>query len=806
MTRGARARERWSGRPAPATLRPMSAEEPRPIRWREPEPAITAVLDAPPTPWILVAPDAQHLLLVEHEPLPRIADVARHKLKLAGLRIDPARDARHQLVHGTGLVLRDLRGTWERALPLPSGRRIAALSWSPDARRFALVLDAGGPGELWWGAVDMPGLRVAAEGLQRVLGEGFEWMPDGARVLATLVPAGRGPAPSRPAAAEGPEVAEARGERTPLRTHQDLLRDEHDERLLEHHATAQLALVDLEAASVTPIGRPCILGRCEASPDGAWALVATVARPFSRLHTLSGFAHDVEAWEIEGGRSALIARQPVAENVPIEGVRTGPRAVQWSAHGGARLVWVEALDGGDPRASAPHRDRWMQLDAPFDGAPRELLRLEHRASGLSWLSEEGALLAREYDRDRRWTRLLLVPPGAERAAWRALDDRSVKDRYGDPGALLFEPRARGRRVVRQRGPWVFRVGAGEEEGGARPFLDRVRLDTLERERLFRCASGEHERPVALVEDGASAVAQLVTRHESPLHPPNLRLRPCGGEGFEDLTRFADPAPALRAVRKEVVRYERADGVKLAGTLHLPPGWRGERLPLVVWAYPQDYVDPETASQVRATAWDFTRVHGPSHLLFALRGYAVLDAAEMPVVGPPESMNDTFVEQVVESARAAIAHLDALGVCDPARAGVGGHSYGAFMTAMLLAHSGLFRAGIARSGAYNRTLTPFGFQAERRTLWEAPQSYLKLSPFLAADRIRAPLLLIHGAEDENPGTHPLQSERLFHAIKGTGGVARHVVLPHEGHAYRSREAVLHVLWEMFDWFDRHVRGA
>ncbi len=783
----------------------MSREAPVRTRWREPDPSITAILDAPPTPWILIAPDAGHLLLVGHAALPSLADVARPKQKLAGLRIDAPRDARHQLAFGTSLVLRDLAGARERAIELPAGRRIRMLRWSHDARRFALVLEADGPGELWWGAVDAPRLRLAATGLHSVLGDGFVWMPDGATVLATLIPEGRGPAPVRPAVAEGPEVVEARGERTPLRTYQDLLADEHDEELFEHHATAQLARIDLERATLTLLGEPDLIASSEASPDGRWVLVSRIARPFSRLHTVSGFAHEVEAWELASGRRVPVASQPIAENVPIEGVRTGPRAVQWSAHGDARLVWAEALDGGDPRAAAEHRDRWMELDAPFDGAPRELLRLEHRASGISWLADGRSVLAREWDRDRRWTRLWIVPDGQDRASWRTLDDRSARDDYGDPGSILFEPRARGRRIVRQRGPWIFRIGSGEEDGGARPFLDRQRLDTLATERLFHCAPGQHERPVTLVEDAAGELAAFVTRHESPAEPPNLRLRRPGRAEWEPLTCFPDPAPSLRAVEKRLLRYERADGVKLSGTLHLPPGWNGERLPLVIWAYPRDFVDADTASQVRGTASDFTHVGGPSHLLFALRGYAVLDGAEMPVVGPPATMNDTFVEQVVDSARAAIAHLDSLGICDPARVGVGGHSYGAFMATMLLAHSDLFRAGIARSGAYNRTLTPFGFQAERRTLWEAPASYWKLSPFAAADKIRAPLLLVHGADDDNPGTHPLQSERLFHAIKGTGGVARYVSLPHEGHGYRSREAALHVLAEMFDWFDRHVRG-
>lgn len=780
--------------------------------WREPEPAITALLDAPPTPWLVLAPDARHMLVVELAGMPSLADVARPKAKLAGLHVDPARAARHQLAFGTSIRLRNLRGTWERALALPTGRRIASVSWSPDARHFALVLDAGGPGELWWGNVDGGELRLAARNIHSVLTNGFAWMPDGASVLVALVPADRGDAPQRPTVATGPIEREARGERTPLRTHHDLLRDEHDDDLFEFHAKAQLARVDLEEGHVENVGKPSALHDFEASPDGRWVLVDVVDRPYSRTHTVSGFGHTAAAWELAGDRRVTIAIQPIAANVPIEGVRTGPRAVQWSAHVSmndeARVVWVEALDGGDPRVAAPHRDRWMELDAPFDGQPREIVRVQHRASGISWLHDENSLLVREWDRDAKWTRLWKLARGSDPSTWTALDDRSTNDSYGDPGAILFEPRARGRRIVRQRGPWIFRIGSGEEEGGARPFLDRQRIDAVvaesgAKERLFRSESLQHERPVALVEDAAGELEGFVTRHESPIDPPNLRLRRVGSATFERLTDFPDPAPIFRRVRKELVRYARADGVQLSGTLHTPPDWNGERLPLVVWAYPREFVDQGTASQVRGTPYDFTRVGGLSPLFFALRGYAVLEGAEMPVVGHPETMNDTFLEQIGASARAAIEHLDARGVIDPTRVGIGGHSYGAFMTAALLAHTDLFRAGIARSGAYNRTLTPFGFQSERRTLWEAPESYVKLSPLLDAHRIRAPLLLVHGAEDENSGTHPLQSERLFQAIQGNGGTARHVVLPHEGHGYRSREAVLHVLAEMFAWFDEHV---
>jgi len=412
----------------------------------------------------------------------------------------------------------------------------------------------------------------------------------------------------------------------------------------------------------------------------------------------------------------------------------------------------------------------------------------------------------ESDRDRRWTRATLADlddPGIERV----LEDRSVRDRYGDPGSLVTESLPTGGRIVSQRGEWALRTGQGATPAGPFPFLARQSLSTGEREDLWRTAEGSFEPIVAAWHEGDAI--RFVTRHESPTSPPNLRLRTLDDPAAEPvaLTAFPDPTPQIRGVTKRLLTYERADGVPLSATLYLPADHReGEVHPLLVWAYPLEFNDPGTAGQVAASPNRFTRIDGASHLHLLTQGYAILDGATMPIVGHPETMNDTFIEQLVASAAAAIEAAVALGVADRERVAVGGHSYGAFMTANLLAHSDLFRAGIARSGAYNRTLTPFGFQAERRNLWEAREIYSEISPFFHADRIDEPILLIHGEEDDNSGTYPIQSQRLFAAIQGTGGTARLVLLPEEAHGYRARESVLHVLAETIEWLDRHVKTA
>ncbi|MHC4219440.1 MAG: alpha/beta hydrolase family protein, partial [Planctomycetota bacterium] len=506
----------------------------------------------------------------------------------------------------------------------------------------------------------------------------------------------------------------------------------------------------------------------------------------------------------DGRPKHVVAEIPMGENIPIGGVRTGPRMFRWKPGEPETLVWAEALDGGDPKRKVPHRDRWLEHDIPFHGEPREILRVEQRARGMTFLGDPAFVITDEYDRDRRWTRSLLHDLRDPEAV-KVLDDRSVRDRYNDPGRIASVPTRSGHRVALQQGPWLFRTGSGASPDGVHPFLDRQNVETLETQRIWRCADGAYESVAAVWLEGDEV--EFITRHETPVSPPNYRRRSPGDQEARPVTDFPDPTPQIRGIRKEVITYPRGDGVQLSATLYLPADHQpGTRLPLLVWAYPIEFNDPRTAGQVTKSPNRFVRIGGSSHLHLLTQGYAIMDGATMPIIGHPETMNDTFLEQIVTSSRAAIDKAVELGVADGERVGVGGHSYGAFMTANLLAHCDLFRAGVARSGAYNRTLTPFGFQAERRPLWEAPEIYFEISPFFHADDINEPLLLIHGELDSNSGTYPIQSQRLFKAIKGNGGITRLVMLPYESHGYRARESVLHTLAEMIDWFDRYVKYA
>lgn len=768
---------------------------------------VVQIVDAPSTPSIRISPDMQHMLLVERPSLPSIADVARPWVGLAGRRIDPANNGLQTIFSSSGILVRDLQGQDEKRIALPEGARINTPVWSHTSAHFAFTIAGDESIDLWVADVASGKAKALARGVNGIIGGGFDWMPDGEHLLVHLVPTQRGAAPEKPSTPSGPATMETSGEKSPVRTYQDLLKTPHDELLFEHYMSSQTALVNAVTGDVKAVGKPGLYLGASVSPDGEHLLVSRLQRPFSYLMPYWNFPRTVELWSVGGDLESVVAEIPMAENIPIGGVQTGPRSHRWHAIEPATVVWMEALDGGDPEAEVSHRDRWVAQS--MGGEPRELLRTEHRATGLSFLEDGKHVIAGEYDRDRRWTRSTLYDLSSRDARPRVLDDRSSRDRYGDPGRPMTENSDSGQAVVRQDGEWIYRSGSGASPEGLRPFLDRQNLTTGESERLWRCATGSYERLLALSPDGSDPAGEMafVTMHESPSSPPNAMLRKVGSEEAVGLTGFADPTPQLRGIRKELVTYEREDGVKLSATLYLPKDYEeGTRLPLVVWAYPIEYNDPATAGQVGGTPYRFTRIGGSSHLFFLTQGYAVMDGATMPIVGSAETMNDAFIEQIVSSAQAAIDKAVELGVADGSRVGVGGHSYGAFMTANLLAHCDLFDAGIARSGAYNRTLTPFGFQSERRTLWEAPDAYARISPFFHAHDIDEPLLMIHGAKDSNSGTYPIQSERMFHAIKGNGGKARLVMLPEESHGYRGRESVLHTLQEMLAWFDTYVKGA
>ncbi|RMH22097.1 MAG: S9 family peptidase [Acidobacteria bacterium] len=775
--------------------------------YQTPPQALVDIVDAPLTPDVMIAPGGDLLLLLEPRSLPSIAELAAPELRLAGLRFNPRTDGPSRSWPAVAMNLVEVGSGAERPVSgLPQAPRIDAPSFSPDGAHvaFAHTDVERGVIELWVLQVaEGEARRVLERPLHRVVRRPLAWVDDHT-LMVTLVPADRGPAPPPPRVPAGPVIRQNLGETSPARTYQDLLENAHDEALFAHHLRSQLALVDLDG-EVTPIGDPALVWSYEPSPDGRYAVVETLHRPFSYLVPASRFPRRIEIVDRAGDRVRLIADLPLQEGVPTTfgSVPTGPRSVTWRGDAGATLAWVEALDGGDAGVEAEERDRLFLLPAPFAGEPRPWIKLAHRLSSVYWGRDDLALVASWWWKTRN-VRLLRASPGAPEQAPETLVDRSWEDRYNDPGTPVTVANAGGRQVLLADGDAIYMIGEGASPEGNRPFLDLFDLRSKTTRRLFRSAAPYYERPILPLD---AAAAQLLTRRESVDEPPNYFLRPLAGGEPRQLTFFPHPTPQLKGIRKELLRYRRDDGVELTATLYLPPGYSPEQgpLPTLLWAYPREYKSAAAAGQVDDSPYRFDRIGWWSPLVWLTQGYAVLDDPKMPIVGEgDEEPNDTFRRQLVASAKAAVDEVVRRGVAKPGHIAIAGHSYGAFMTANLLAHSDLFAAGIARSGAYNRTLTPFGFQSEERTFWQAPEVYFAMSPFMHVDKIDEPILLIHGEADNNSGTFPIQSERFYNALKGHGAIARLVMLPYESHGYRARESNLHVLWETYNWLETYVR--
>ena len=767
---------------------------------------VVAILDAPPPSLTIPSPKGDFLAVLTPRGYPPIAELARPIHRLAGVRIDTARGARQRGATASALYFKRSTDGIRFPTHLPADMDIdtASFQWSPDGKRFAFARSADDGIELWTGHVyaqtagPVPGVRL----VDVLTGVSSVRWADNDHILATVVPADRGPAPQAPKAPSGPNIEESGGKVSALPTYQDLLKSPRDEALLSYYGRSQVAKVDVATGNVQRLGSPALYTMVDPSPDSRYLLVASIKPPFSYRVTYADFARTIEVRDAANRPVRVVADLPVADDTPRQGVAKGARRAQWQPLRPATVVWAEALDGGDPLVKVPHRDRLLALSTPFEGTPREVAKLKHRFTSLGWLATPGRAVLEEYDRDRRWSTSTIVDLDDSTVAPKVLFDLSAQDAYADPGDFVLDHRPDGQSVILQDGDAAYLVGRGASADGDRPFLDRIDLKTLSKSRLFRSEGGIYEMPRCFIGDSRTLV---LTSRESPKEPRNAYALDMIAGTRTALTTDADPAPQLAGIKKERLTYARPDGVPLSGTLYLPPGYKaGTKLPLLIWAYPLEYSDAATAGQVRGSTSTFTRLAGDSPLFFLTQGYAVLMDATMPVVGDPESMNDTYVEQIVAAAKAAIDAVDAKGVVDRNRVVVAGHSYGAFMTANLLAHCDLFAAGIARSGAYNRSLTPFGFQGERRSYWEANELYQKMSPFNYADKIKTPILFIHGEADNNTGTFPIQSERMFQAVKGHAGTARLVMLPHESHVYRGRESVLHVLAEMIEWADRHAK--
>jgi len=771
--------------------------------YKIPPKEIVDIIDAPVPPPAIISPDGSYILPVKRRLYPPVTFLARPSAALAGLRIDTEHMALQRITQYHGLELIDVKSGSVTHIEIPQNRLIDPPSWSFDSQHFAFTAESDKGLSLHVYDVASRKLRAFPDiHLTNVLGNPYRWLPDNTHLLIRLCEQGS-TLPKDKNSYISPNLEETSGHAAKVRTFQNLLKSAYDEKLFEFYGRSVFAILDIITGKVTRIGGPDLYLDGHLSPNGQYMVVTRLLKPYSHKVPYDDFAQSVEIWDRNGKTIALIARLPVMEEVPTDGVPTGPRMVNWQPLHGARLYWLEALDNGDPMKKAEFRDRIMSFNEPFKGNPRELLKMQHRFWGIQFLPEKDCVILHDFDRAREWTTISLVNLSKGSEGKRLLFERNIKDDYQHPGVAVQEVYNNSCNCVARDGDFIYLSGKGASPAGEHPFLAKLNISNGEKNSLFKSEKDKYETFERFFHRDRD---ELIIRSESVQSPPNYYLLNLKKQTRIQLTHNIDPTPQLRTFAKELVKYKRADGVELSGTLYLPAGYlEGTRLPLMMWAYPLEYTDTSVAGQVRGSPSRFTFFQGSTPLFFLTQGYAVLYNAAMPVVGNPETKNNTFVEQIVSSAQAAIDYLDGRGIIDRKRVAVGGHSYGAFMTANLLAHSRLFAVGIARSGAYNRTLTPFGFQNERRSFWEAPEIYIRLSPFTYADRIKDPLLLIHGDSDDNPGTFPIQSERLFDAINGNGGISRLVILPYEGHDYRSRESVLHVIAEMFEWGQRFVKN-
>jgi dipeptidyl aminopeptidase/acylaminoacyl peptidase len=773
----------------------LAAED---VTYQQPPAPVKAALNSLPTPLASVSPNHAYVLFLQAVRYPSIAEVAQPMARLAGLRIDVNTNGAHLAPSFISYKLVRLADNAEVKLSLPSGAKLGEPVWSPDGSQFAFTNTTPTQIELYTASAAtgkahlIPAVRVNA-----VLRAPIEWLADSRTLIVRTVPVHRGAPPAEPAIPIGPHTQESLGHAGPAPTYEDLLSTPHDEELFDYFAASQLAYVDAASGKTSPFGQPAIYTRVEPSPDNKHLLVEHLHHPFSYQLTFRDFPEDVEVWDRAAKVEYQVAALPLADRIPLAGVRTGPRDVAWLPAPNATLTWAEALDGGNPKETVPHRDRILVDAAPFKEEPREAFKTKDRFRELTPLANDKALVV-DYERKSRVLTTQLIDLDHPNAEPKVIFTRNERDAYHDPGRPVMKMTADGRDVVLQSGDSILMTGLGATPDGDKPFVDRFNLATGKADRLFQSSAG-FESVIAVLDDSGS---RLLTRRESPTDPPNYFVR--SGDQLTQITHYPNPTPQAAGVTKQLVTYKRADGVPLSFTLYLPAGYKpGTRLPTLVWAYPYEFSDASTAGQVTGhAAQAFPEL--TYHQLPVLAGYALLDNAAMPIVGDPDTVNNTYIEQIQMDAQAAIDKAVEMGVADRERIGVFGHSYGAFMTANLLAHTTLFHAGVAESGAYNRTLTPFGFQSERRTFWEAPGVYTKMSPFWFADKIKTPILLIHGEADDNTGTFPIQSERLYAAIRGNGGTVRLVMLPAEAHGYRAKETMETVLYEELAWFDKYLK--
>ncbi|TQV88830.1 alpha/beta hydrolase family protein [Aliikangiella coralliicola] len=776
--------------------------------YQNPPKLMADLVDAPRRPGATISPDKVWVALLQRPGAPSISELAQPEEKLAGLKINSAIFAPSRSRGYTGITLRQLQGDGKVVLnDLPKGK-IMNVSFSPDSKNLAFVLENSKGLSLWnYNLKKKKVKRVSKSYINASLGGSkYRWKRNSKGFYTRVTVSSANQKPKASLENIEPVIQITSGQKAAVRTYSNLLKTPQDEALFEFLATSQIAEISLKG-KVKKLGKPGMFRSYEQSPNGKYLLVAQYQKPFSYLVPAYRFPLLTEVWDTQGKLVKQVANLPSGENIPkgFDSVREGRRSIAWRSDKAATLVWAEALDGGDMKKSVAFHDSVHTWKAPFTKPAELLQKVERRYAGIEWGNKDFAIISDWRFSDRQYRAWKFSPdnPNAEKVIF---EQRSYNDRYKDPGRFVYHKNQFGVDVIKVQGNnnKVLLTGRGASPKGNIPFMDEYDFSSQKKKRLWKSEAPYYERVVVTISDDATKV---LTLRESQSEQPNFFIRDIKNKKLSQFTQFPHPSPAFKGIKKELIKYKRKDGVELSGTLYLPPNYdeKQGRLPVLMWAYPLEYKDKSVASQVTDSPYEFVRVSYWGPLPHLAQGFAVFDDPKMPIIGADDDLpNDTFRKQLVDSAEAAVKVLVDKGIADPDRIAIAGHSYGAFMVANLLAHSDLFKAGIARSGAYNRTLTPFGFQGEERSFWEGQAVYSNMSPFFHAEKIDEPMLMIHGKEDPNSGTFPMQSERMFAAMKGLGGNARLVMLPHEQHGYRARESLLHLLWEQHEWLEKYVK--
>lgn len=781
------------------------------LTYQKPPKEILELVDVERTPNVMMDSKNENILFTYRKMYKNLEDLSQEEMRLGGLRINPKTNISSTMTYINNLKLRKLKATVLTEISgLPSNPKIANLSWSPNEKFIAFTHTSELGVELWLLDIDKASAKKMSDYLLNAnTGNPITWFKDNESLLVKFLPK------DRPALIQassflptGPTVSVSdKGAKAQNRTYQDLLKNKIDETNFENLMTSELKQVKLDGNTYNWKAKGLYLG-CSFSPDGQFVLVTTLQKPFSYMVQYNRFPMKQVVFDQRGKTIKEVNNIALSEALPkgFMAVRTGKRSMNWRADKDATLYFVEALDGGDPEKQVEYRDELFSWDAPFDKEAVSILKTIQRFSDIEWGNDQIAIATDDWWNTRN-TKTYLFNPSNSSQTPKILFDRSSEDKYSDPGRFDYKKTSRGTYVLNIIKNEICLIGEGLTEKGQFPFIDKLNLETNKKIRIYQSNYTDKKENLISIMDIVKG--EVLVQLESKNEYPNYYLRNIKSKKAPfKLTNFENPFKSIENVSKELITYKRKDGVELSGTLYLPAGYdktKKEKLPLIMWAYPQEFKDKSAAGQVTSNPNEFTFPFYGSPIYWVTRGYAVLDDAAFPILGEGKTEpNDSFIEQLVSNAEAAIDAVDNMGYIDRTKVAVGGHSYGAFMTANLLTHSNLFACGVARSGAYNRTLTPFGFQSEERSYWDVPEVYNTMSPFMTADKMKNPLLLIHGEADNNPGTFTLQSERYFAALKGMGNPARLVILPKESHGYAALESILHVLWEQDQWFEKYLK--